>query len=254
MKKHIVLARSGVFGTKDNPKEVTEQDLKEIAESFTDGTKAPITVTKEGHPQNENFPKFGDVVDVYYNEKDKTLDGTIEVHPVLENAMQEGFYNKWSIGAKQSAETGKMYLHHLAMLGEMPPAIKDIQEKTLTDFSLSDTKDIFFIECADSQSQQDFLQMQKQIKEFERANLIKSAEGKFPSGRMEKLLELADSIPIKQEILLSDNNGQQKTNIYRALATLFNYMPELVKTGVLLSDKEEIEDDFSNMKNILNKG
>jgi hypothetical protein len=69
------------------------------------------------------------VVAVRYHDTSKTLIGTTEVQDELAEAMDKGYSPDVSIGAKQRAVDGKMYLHHVAYLGEEPPAIKDLVNK-----------------------------------------------------------------------------------------------------------------------------
>jgi hypothetical protein len=50
----------------------------------------------------------------------------IEEHDILADAAGSGYYPDVSIGARRRAEDGKMYLHHLAYLGQEPPAIENL--------------------------------------------------------------------------------------------------------------------------------
>ena len=118
------IAKVGIFGTKENPQIVTEKDLKEIAETFKEIKKAPISLS--GHWPDASSPRLGNVTGVIYDAKTETLTGEIEEEDVLSEAVDAGYYPDVSIGARQRASDGKMYLHHLAYLGEEPPAIKDL--------------------------------------------------------------------------------------------------------------------------------
>jgi hypothetical protein len=118
------IAKAGIFGSIDNPTIVTEKDLKEIAETFPDIQKAPIQF---GHWSDAASPRLGNVVSVAYDEAAKSLTAEIEEDDALFEAVESGYYPDVSIGAKQRAEDGKMYLHHLAYLGEEAPAIKDLK-------------------------------------------------------------------------------------------------------------------------------
>ena len=117
------LAKVGVFGSVEAPVVVTERDLQEIAETFAEIKKAPI---KLGNHWSDNTPRLGSVVAVSYDSKTKTLTGDVEECDELSKAVDDGFYPDCSIGAKRRASDGKMYLHHLAYLGDEPPAIKDL--------------------------------------------------------------------------------------------------------------------------------
>jgi hypothetical protein len=67
------------------------------------------------------------VISVAYDEAAKSLTGEVEEHDALAKVVDDGFYPNVSIGTKRRASDGKMYLHHLAYLGEEPPAIKDLK-------------------------------------------------------------------------------------------------------------------------------
>lgn len=131
------LAKVGVFGSIDNPTIVTETDLREIAETFPDIKKAPI---KLGGHWSGDRPRLANVVAVEYDDKTQTLRGTVEENDALSKAVEDGFYPDVSIGAKARASDGKMYLHHLAYLGDEPPAIKDLEESIQDNLSKSETE------------------------------------------------------------------------------------------------------------------
>ena len=66
------------------------------------------------------------MLSVYCDPGGNSLCADIEEHDALAAAVDSGYYPDISIGAKQRAKDGKMYLHHLAYLGQEPPAIKDL--------------------------------------------------------------------------------------------------------------------------------
>jgi hypothetical protein len=129
------IAKVGIFGSKDNPQIVNEKDLKEIAETFAEIQKAPVSLN--GHWPDPASPRLGNVVGVSYDETAQTLSGEIEEEDALANAVDAGYYPDVSIGAKQRASDGKMYLHHLAYLGEEPPAIKDLVKEIKDDLGIA---------------------------------------------------------------------------------------------------------------------
>lgn len=103
---------------------VTEKDLREIAETFPEVKKAPVSLS--GHWLDPARPRMGNVVAVTYDEQTRTLLGIIEEQDELAEAVDKGYFPDVSIGARRRASDGKMYLHHVAYLGEEPPAIKDL--------------------------------------------------------------------------------------------------------------------------------
>ena len=129
------IAKVGIFGSKDNPQIVNEKDLKEIAETFAEIQKAPISLN--GHWPDPASPRLGNVVSVSFDETSQTLTGEIEEEDALAEAVDAGYYPDVSIGARQRASDGKMYLHHLAYLGEEPPAIKDLVKEIKTDLGIA---------------------------------------------------------------------------------------------------------------------
>lgn len=132
------IAKVGIFGSKENPEIVTEKDLQEIEETFSKIKNAPI---KLGSHWTENRPRLGNVTAVKYDAKKKILYGTIEEQDVLSDAVEQGYYPDVSIGAKTSASDGKMYLHHLAYLGDEPPAIKDLEQSLAEDLKNAEAKE-----------------------------------------------------------------------------------------------------------------
>jgi hypothetical protein len=120
------LAKPGIYGSADNPIVVTERELREIAETFPDIRKAPVSLN--GHWPDPAKPRMGNVVALAWDEVAKVLSGTIEEQDALADAVDQGYFPDCSIGAKRRAQDGRMYLHHLAYLGEEPPAIKDLVE------------------------------------------------------------------------------------------------------------------------------
>jgi hypothetical protein len=117
------IAKAGVFGSKDDPQIVTERDLTEIAETFADIKKAPVVF---GHWPRPEDPRLGNVVAVSYDAAAQSLSAEIEEDDALADAADAGYYPDVSIRAKQRAADGKMYLVHLAYLGQEAPAIKDL--------------------------------------------------------------------------------------------------------------------------------
>jgi hypothetical protein len=72
-----------------------------------------------------------------YDKATQTLTGEIEDEDALAEAVDAGYYPDVSIGAKQRASDGRMYLHHLAYLGEEPPAIKDLAKTIKEDLGIA---------------------------------------------------------------------------------------------------------------------
>ena len=129
IRKRIELARVGVHGIAGQA--VTAGDLAEIVETFAGS--APITI---GHSLADWMPAFGKVTAVSFNGKTGTLHGVVELSDLLADAHGQGLYPSWSIGAPRRAADGKRTLHHLAFLGAVPPAVKNL--KVLESVNLSE--------------------------------------------------------------------------------------------------------------------
>ena len=126
-KRKREIARAGIFGSVDNPQIVLAKDLQEIAETWPEVKTAPV---KLGSHWAEGNPRLGNVVSVSFDVATSSLWAEIEEHDVLAKAVDEdGFYPDVSIGAKARASDGKMYLHHLAYLGDEPPAVKGLYQQ-----------------------------------------------------------------------------------------------------------------------------
>lgn len=120
----LQIARTGVFGA--NGSTITRQNLQDVVDTF-DG-KGPISL---GHymAKQDWWPSWGNVENLMLEQgegEDATLVADISVRSVLWDAIKEGFYPGWSVSIPERASDGKRYLHHLAFLGSMPPAIRDL--------------------------------------------------------------------------------------------------------------------------------
>lgn len=250
VKKQVILAKVGNFGGQ----EVTEEYLAEISKNFTGNV--PVVLDLKGHPKGEilNYPKMGEVITVWLD--NSILYGVLELQPVLAGAMDGGYYDSWSIGAKQNS-SGEFYLHHLALLGEMPPAIKEVRETVLkqleiprTELNMADLKNDIVFNFAES----DEKSAQEKLKQIEREKLEKALSGKIPMAFIPNVLNLADSFyNFKKEIMCADYNGKKySTSIYNELANIFCHVKKMVEPGECIYFKgndTEIEDTNSRIIN-----
>jgi hypothetical protein len=114
----LQLAKTGVY----NNNSLTDEILAEVAASGAGHKRIPIVF---GHDLNDRNPKWGDISNLRF--EPPFLVGEARMHDELDKAFTSGLYDNWSVGLCKDAG-GKWYLHHLAILGEMPPAIKELQE------------------------------------------------------------------------------------------------------------------------------
>ena len=211
------IAKAGIFGSIENPTVVKESELEEIAETFPEIKRAPI---KLGNHWSDDRPRLGNVISVTYDKKGKSLWAEIEEHDTLSQAVDEGYYPDVSIGAKQRASDGKMYLHHLAYLGNEPPAIKDLHDSIEKDMSeaektlaASDTEGIrAFPGTGEKELYLSDSQTKTQKKKIEEA-LMSEEEIKALREENERLKAEAGA----KEKLLSDSLARQRESEKEAL-------------------------------------
>ena len=128
------IAHAGTFMSNGVPVTITAKMLSDIAENFRAMHTAPVTL---GHEINARTPRLGNVKSVEL--VGSSLFADIEENDKLNEAVNAGFFPDCSIGAKQDSN-GKYYLHHLAYLGEEPPAIKDLKNTITEMVAASDTQ------------------------------------------------------------------------------------------------------------------
>lgn len=224
------LAKPGIYGTVDNPVVVSRRDLMEIAETFPEIKKAPVSLN--GHWPDPAKPRMGNVVAVTFDETTSTLFGDVEEQDVLAKAVDDGFFPDVSIGAKRRASDGKMYLHHLAYLGEMPPAIKnlisDISD-SLTDpnfesLAASDSADVFRLPSVQA----------------ERLNLSDPA-GQSPAGS-DKSEEEEESMTLEEALAKLKEAEEKNTALTAENEKYQGQLKELAEkypdSGISLSDSD----------------
>jgi hypothetical protein len=241
------IAKVGIFGSKDDPQIVTEKDLLEIAETFSEIKSAPIIF---GHWPDAESPRLGNVVSVSYNSTSKSLEGEIEEEDALASAVDAGYYPDVSIRSKQRASDGKMYLVHLAYLGQEAPAIKDLISsiKKPLEIAASDVSNMrtfpspsekqLYLSDTTNQAKEAFSMDEKEVQKLREENerLKKEAEAKdlalsdaaqqrrkaarerlrsvmdekgIPKPVQEKALSLSDSLEDGKVIELSDSEAPE---------------------------------------------
>ena len=198
-KREIV--RTGIYGTTENHQIVTAKDIKEIEETFSDIGSAPIQF---GHYSDAASPRLGNVVSVYSDNNGNSLYADIEEHDTLADAVDSGFYPDVSIGARQRAKDGKMYLHHLAYLGQEPPAVKKLIAKIKEPLKIAaaDNSDTQVLFPALGEFMMNLSEPVKPKKEEnnvteEEAKKLQDENERLKNELKEKSVELSDSIKFK---------------------------------------------------------
>jgi len=101
-------------GKQKNGIEVTEELLKQVVKNFSN--PVPITL---GHPKSDSVPAVGFFEKVEL--KDGCLYGEYKLSPIGEILLSSQAYRNISVGIRKHPERG-YYLHHVALLGGIPPA------------------------------------------------------------------------------------------------------------------------------------
>lgn len=121
----LQIARTGSFGA-DN-RTITVQDLQDVIDTF-DG-RCPISLGHYAAHKDDWWPSWGNVENLTLEKTDDgnaVLIGDITIRDVLWDAIKNKFYPGWSVSIPTRPD-GKHYLHHLAFLGAVPPAIRNLK-------------------------------------------------------------------------------------------------------------------------------
>lgn len=239
------LCRTGTFG-QDGAK-ITEQDLKEIAETFV--PTRPITI---GHDaaKGDNFPKFGDVlvIDGIYDDPkhkgEKVLVGQVALHPELEKQFSDkddgdGCYKGWSVTIPKRGSDGKRYLHSLAICGAIPPKIPGLEQlMTKSCYSEGDSVEVFsFSDAIDYQEEIPMTEEEKKkmaALEAENEELKKKAEktadSKKGEDKKEKFSDSQEYADMKKQI--ADLEASRKEAVVKGVCDKFADIPAGLKDSV----------------------
>lgn len=127
----LELMKVGKWGLDGAP--ITKQDIKEAYETFV-GPR-PVVI---GHDsaRDDKAPKFGDVLDLLPPAPDyEILKGHVSFLEAADPLYEGGYYDGWSVSIPPKAPDGKKFLHHLAILGAVPPKVPGLRELTGVDYS-----------------------------------------------------------------------------------------------------------------------
>ena len=117
----LELARVGKWGLDGSV--ITKQDIAELVETYEG--KRPVTI---GHDFTDRAPKFGDVIDCWPSTDGSSIIGPVIFTDIGNTLYEGGYYNGWSISMPRRSTDGKRVLHHLAILGAVPPKIPGLKE------------------------------------------------------------------------------------------------------------------------------
>ena len=192
-------------GVQRNGKMVTKEILQECLEEFNGEARPPVTL---GHPWegDDKIPALGRVSSprLELNDKEK-LELVIEViyTKELEEFEDSLKFEGFSIGIHARKDTGKYYIHHLAALGQLPPAA-EIQTKEIVELS-STTKaqNIIYLSCAPkkpnpNQNKDNDMDKDQKIKELE-AQLKKLLDQQSSNKEQEEIKSLKAKLQAKED-------------------------------------------------------
>lgn len=135
-------------GKQRNGQTVTEGHLQQVVKHYNADARPPVTL---GHPKDSGTLAFGRAVSPKLKAGALVLE--IQYTPVLEALEDQGYVEGFSAGIYPHPGTGEYYLHHVAALGELPPAA-DI--KTLSAESLPEVeRDKLIILSVEEESEMD---------------------------------------------------------------------------------------------------
>ncbi len=255
------LCRTGTFG--QDGARITEQDLREITETFT--PTRPITI---GHDaaHGDNFPKFGDVllIDGIYDDPkhrgEKVLVGQVVLHPELEKQFSDkddgdGCYKGWSVTIPKRGSDGKRYLHSLAICGATPPKIPGLEQLMVKScYSDGDSVEVFdFSDAIDYQEEIPMTDEEKkkmEALEAENKKLKEDAEKaaasqKAGEDKKEKFSDSQEYADMQKKI--EDLEASRKEAVVKGVCDKFADIPAGLKdsvqkvAGVLASTAESFE-------------
>lgn len=255
------LCRTGTFG--QDGARITEQDLREITETFT--PTRPISI---GHDaaHGDNFPKFGDVllIDGIYDDPkhrgEKVLVGQVVLHPELEKQFSDkddgdGCYKGWSVTIPKRGSDGKRYLHSLAICGATPPKIPGLEQLMVKScYSDGDSVEVFdFSDAIDYQEEIPMTDEEKkkmEALEAENKKLKEDAEKaaasqKAGEDKKEKFSDSQEYADMQKKI--EDLEASRKEAVVKGVCDKFADIPAGLKdsvqkvAGVLASTAESFE-------------
>jgi len=186
-------------GLKRNNIEITPKIIDELVETFdTLNYKPPIVL---GHisQYRDGDPAYGRLLEVEKMERlsdgKVCLAGQLRFTSYAQNLVEEGAYDGISLGLRQDPETGKYYIHHIALLGAYPPA-DQFANKSLEEtvhFSTDELKEIIEIKLSNTGGKQ------MDIKQILQNDEFKKSIAQIVQDTVKKELETVNMSTEKQE-------------------------------------------------------
>jgi len=121
VKQGVIIVCKGI---KRNGLVVTEEIIDQVVETFSSLNYKPPIVLGHINQYKDGDPAAGRVLalrKVEHNGK-ACISADLLIAPWIERSVESGEYDGFSVGIYVDPESGKYYLHHLALLGAVPPA------------------------------------------------------------------------------------------------------------------------------------
>lgn len=191
----------------DDEREVTVQDIDEILKNTSSESRYSVSL---GHARalgffDDHHEAAGTMTNLRKDE-DNTLLGDVDLQPEVDEAYKTGKYPGWSVGITPPGSDGRK-MDHLALLGSVGAAFKDLQELGGDAFSIhSESAQGMTIECFESKKTLWLLQSTPKGPE-----IPKAAAPSKPSNKGDQKMsqELKDTIAAQKtelETFRADND------------------------------------------------
>lgn len=121
VKQNVIIVCEGV---KRNGLAVTKEIIDQVVETFSSLNYKPPIVIGHISRYKDGDPAAGRVLalrKIEHNGK-ACISADLLIAPWIEKSVESGEYDGFSVGIHVDPESGKYYLHHLALLGAVPPA------------------------------------------------------------------------------------------------------------------------------------
>lgn len=138
-------------GVQKNGKPVDMSILQQVVKNHSEQSRAPVSL---GHPDKnaDQVPALGRVSLPRIDGNELVVE--LVYTPELEQLEDEGKFEGFSAGIYPRPDTGEYYLHHVAALGQLPPAA-DIKTRDVVNLSTPNPDDMITLSTANKGFQMD---------------------------------------------------------------------------------------------------
>ena len=266
VKQNVIIVCEGV---KRNGLVVTEEIINQVVETFSSLNYKPPIVLGHINRYKDGDPAAGRVLalrKVKHNGK-ACISADLLIAPWIEKSVESGEYDGFSVGIHVDPESGKYYLHHLALLGAVPPAdqsaglsagevklsvkpeeliILDFQGIKLSTHYGGEKMNVKEIVTALVASEEFKKELAKAAQEAVKLTLSASQERQKEPNELEKLYK-EEKIGRIKEIALSAGMSEEGVKAIETLCSLFKPVIQL-SDGKTLSPFDLLEKALKSIK------